>query len=161
MSTGRRIEVAPGRVMKPEDILQQIADAGSWLPVTVARRAFTEHQAIGPALLEAVTNRAATPQERDIPKARLAAFGVFFLAQNRDRKLFEPLVRLFETMDQEVEDEWVFSGRLFFFGHRLLAGVCPHDPTRPLELVLNQNLKPLMDGHVLGSHSSQVAREGI
>lgn len=129
--------------MKPEQILQQIADAGSWLPLTVVRRAFTEHQAVAPALLEAITNRAAARDGRDIRNHRLATFGIFYLAQMRDPQILEPLVQLFESTNPEAEDEWLFSARLFFFGHRLLAGVCPHGPQRPLELALDPNLKPL------------------
>jgi hypothetical protein len=129
--------------MKPEEILNSIAEAGSWLPITAVRWAFTEHEAVGPVVLEAVQKHAAFTDGRDIRNRRLATFGIFFLAQVRDRRLFEPLVRLFESTNPEADDEWLFSARLFFFGHRLLAGVCPHDPRRPLELALNPDLKPL------------------
>ncbi len=129
--------------MTAAEIIDCIGQAGSWLPLVTVRRAFTTRETLAPLLLRAVEQRAASTDGRDIRNVRLATFGMFFLAQIREPRLFEPLVRLFETTDAEAEDEWLFSGRLFFFGHRLLAGVCPHDPQRPLELVLNPNLKPL------------------
>lgn len=128
--------------MSTKEIMDNIGQAGSWLPVVTVRQAFTRRDELAPILLEAVEKRAAAQDARDIANHRLAAFGVFFLAQNRDRRLFEPLVQLFESMNPEAEDEWIFSGRLFFFGHRLLAGVCPHDPQRPIDLALNSELKP-------------------
>src|ERR1043165_3309096 len=100
--------------MKLEEILQRIADAGAWLPLTVVRRTFTEHQAVAPALLEAVTNRASAGDGRDIRNHRLATFGIFYLAQMRDPQVFQPLVQLFESTNPEAEDEWLFSARLFF-----------------------------------------------
>lgn len=129
--------------MKPEEILEAIADAGSWLPVTVVRRAFVNRDALVPMLLAAVENRADHGNGRDIRNHRVAEFGMFFLAQLRYQGLLEPLVRLFETTNPDVEDEWIFSARLFFFGHRLLAGVCPDDPQRLLDVALHSSFKPL------------------
>lgn len=129
--------------MKPEEILQQIADAGSWLPLTVVRSAVTKHQDVTPALLEAITSRAAAGHGRHIRNHRMATFGIFYMAQMRDRRIIEPLVQLFENTNPDAEDEWLFSSRLFFFGHRLLAGACPDGPHQPLELALNPNLKAL------------------
>jgi hypothetical protein len=129
--------------MTAEEIIDCIGQAGSWLPLIAVRRAFTNRDTLASLLLAAVEQRATAPCDRDIRNVRLATFGMFFLAQIRDPRLFEPLVRLFEKPNPDAEDEWLFSGRLFFFGHRLLAGVCPHDPRRLLELALNANLKPL------------------
>lgn len=129
--------------MTTRQIVDDIGEAGSWLPLITVRRAFTDREALAPILLQAVEGRAAAKDGRDIRNHRLATFGIFFLAQIRDRRLFEPLVQLFESANPEAEDEWIFSGRLFFFGHRLLAGCCPHDVQRPLQLVLNPDLKPL------------------
>jgi len=42
---------------EPEEILDAVAEAGSWLPVTVARRAFTNRDVLVPILLEAVESR--------------------------------------------------------------------------------------------------------
>lgn len=129
--------------MKLEEILEQIADAGSWLSLTVVRSAFAEQQAVTRALLEAITSRAAAGHGRDIRNHHLATFGIFCLAQLRDRRIVEALVQLFENTNPDAEDEWMFSSRLFFLGHRLLAEACPDGPHRPLELALNPNLKPL------------------
>lgn len=129
--------------MITEEIIDCIGQAGSRLPLITVRRAFTNRDMLAPRLLQELKKRTAEPHRVDIRNDRLATFGVFFLAQNRDSRLFEPLVQLFESMNPDAKDEWLFSGRLFFFGHRLLAGVCPHDPQRLLELALNPNLKPL------------------
>ena len=87
----------------------------------------------------------APPREAvlDIRQQRLATFGLFFLAQHRDRRTFDPLVQLFESVDSELQDEWLFANRLFFFGHRLLAGVCPLDAQRVMDLALDSKLNPL------------------
>src|SRR5664279_6718 len=138
-----RDDQAIGSIMTPEEILHHITEAGAWLPITVVRQAFGQHEALAPSFLDAVQLRAAANHGQDIRAQRLAAFGVFFLAQRRDRRLFEPLIRLFETADHEHQDEWLFSIRLFFFGHRLLAGVCPLDGQKLGELALDDKLKPL------------------
>ena len=127
--------------MSTKEIMDCIGQAGSWLPLVTVRKAFTQRNSLAPLLLEAVQKRAAVKDGRDIVNHRLATFGVFFLAQCRDGRLFEPLVQLFESTNPASEDEWTFSGRLFFFGHRLLAGVCAHNPQLPIDLVLNPSLK--------------------
>jgi len=118
-----------------------IGQAGSWLPLVTVRQAFTHRDALAPVLLEAITRRGTAKDGRDIVNQRHATFGVFFLAQVRDPRLFDSLVQLLETLNPEVEDEWTLSGRLFFFGHRLLAGVCPNDAQRVIDLALNPALK--------------------
>ncbi len=130
-------------MMRTEEIIDHIGEAGSWLPLLAVRSAFTNRESLSPILLQAVEQRAAAKDGRDIRNHRLATFGVFFLAQIRDRQLFAPLIQLFESTNPEDEDEWLFSARLFFFGHRLLAGCCPHDAQWPLEMALNPELKPL------------------
>jgi hypothetical protein len=126
--------------LKPEQIIEQIKAAGSWLPLTTLRQAFNQCEALTPPLLEAVRLRAEAESPLDIPLQRLAAFGVFFLAQHREPRLLESLVRLFETSNPALEDEWLFSGRLFFFGHRLLAGVCRLDAQIPMQMALDAKL---------------------
>jgi hypothetical protein len=128
--------------MKPGEILQFIAEAGAWLPIVIVRQAFWQNQELVSDFLDAIHARAAARHGQNIRTHRLAAFGMFFLAQHRDRRLFEPLIRLLETSDPEQEDEWLFSNRLFFFGHRLLAGVCPSDTKLLLELSRDAKLRP-------------------
>jgi hypothetical protein len=129
--------------MEPKEILEQIEQAGAWLPLTTVRQAFSHSQSLIPAFLKAVEARAAGSSAEEVPAQRRAAFGLFFLAQHREPRLLAPLVRLFETVDPWQQDEWLFAGRLFFFGHRLIAGVCPLELWRPLELACNATLKPL------------------
>lgn len=129
--------------MEPDIIREHIENAGAWLPLTVVRQAFTQHEALTPILLEAVRQRAAARHLLDIRQQRLAAFGLFFLAQHRDRRTFDPLVQLFESVVPEQQDEWLFANRLFFFGHRLLVGVCPLDAQRVMDLALESKLNPL------------------
>jgi hypothetical protein len=128
--------------MKPEEVLQFIGEAGAWLPIVIVRQAFGRNEELASGFLDAVRARATAKHGRDIRTHRLAAFGMFFLAQHRDRRLFEPLICLLETSDPEQEDEWLFSGRLFFFGHRLLAGICPFDAKRLLELSQDSKVRP-------------------
>jgi len=136
--------------MTDQEIIDAIERAGSWLPLVPVRKAFTCREALTPRLLEAVEHRAASVGTPDIRMTRLATFGIFFLAQNRDPALFKPLVQLLETSDPWVEDEWLFSCRLFFFGHRLLAGISPQDPQRLLDLALNDGLKPITRSLAIG-----------
>lgn len=42
----------------------------------------------------------------------------FFLAQHRDVRFIDPMVRLFESGDLDLKYEWLFLGRLFYFEHR-------------------------------------------
>jgi hypothetical protein len=107
------------------------------------RHAFENHGTLGPTLLEAVKMHAIGAHAGDIRAHRLTAFGVFYPAQLREPHLLEPLIRLFETLDHERQDEGLFPVRTFFFGHRLLAGVCPSNSQRLLELALDTSLKPL------------------
>jgi hypothetical protein len=137
-----RDDQAIGSIMKPEEILHRISEAGAWLPITVAREAFGRHDALAPSLLDAVQQRAAAKHGQDIRAHRLAAFGVFSLAQHRDDRLLDSLICLFETSDPEQQDEWLFSNRLFFFGHRLLAGVCQFDGQKLGELAVDDKLRP-------------------
>ncbi len=129
--------------MDTNQILGAISSAGSWLPLTTLRQAFCHREVLSPILLNAVRQRAATAHLDDIRQHRLATFGIFYLAQHRDPELFEPLIRLMENTDPDAHDEWLSSNRIFFFGHRLLAGVSPLSPQRPMEVVTNPNLRPL------------------
>lgn len=129
--------------MKPKQIIEEIGSAGSWLPLTTVQAVFAHHRALTPVFLEAVRERAATPNPNDIRLQRLATFGLFYLAQHRNQDLFEPLVRLMEMSDEQAQDEWLFSSRLFFFGHRLLAGISPTNPERVIEIVMNPNLRAM------------------
>jgi hypothetical protein len=124
-------------------ILEEIASAGSWLPLTTVRLAFSLQEVLAPIFLEAVRQRAAAAQPTNIRQHRLATFGIFYLAQHRDPYLLEPLVRLMEVSNPDAHDEWLFSNRIFFFGHRLLAGVSPLSARRQMELVMNSALQPL------------------
>ncbi len=128
--------------MEADRICGQIENAGAWLPLTVVRQAFAQKDALTPLLFDAVRDRAAAGASLDIRRQRLAAFGLFFLAQHRDRRMFEPIVRLLETVDPAEQDEWLFANRLFFFGHRLLAGVCPLDAQRVMDLASDSKLSP-------------------
>jgi hypothetical protein len=136
-------EQSPGQPGQARRVLEEIASAGSWLPITTVRAAFCIREALTPIFLDIVRQRAAAAHPTDIRQHRLAAFGVFYLAQHREPELFEPLVRLMETCSADAHDEWLFSDRIFFFGHRLLAGVSPLAPQRPISLVMNPNLRPL------------------
>jgi len=129
--------------MEPRQILDEIEQAGAWLPLTTLRQAFEQGRALSPVLLEAVRQRAGPGFSAAIQQQRLAAFGVFFLAQHRERQLLEPLIRLFETVNPEAQDEWLFAGRICFFGHRLIAGVCPLDGQTPMDLAANPRLLPM------------------
>jgi hypothetical protein len=128
--------------LNPQQIINQIENAGAWLPLTVVRQAFTQHESLTPIFLERVRQRAVTKGLLDIRQQRLAAFGLFFLAQHRDPRTFDPLVQLFESVDSEQQDEWLFASRLFFFSHRLLAGACPSDARRVMELALDSKKNP-------------------
>ncbi len=129
-------------ILNPQQIINQIENAGAWLPLIVVRQAFKQHEALTPIFLEAVRQRAAPKGLLDIRQQRLAAFGLFFLAQHREPRTFDPLVQLFELVDSEQQDEWLFANRLFFFGHRLLGGVCPIDPQRLMDLALDSKKNP-------------------
>jgi hypothetical protein len=128
--------------LNPQQITNQIESAGAWLPLTVVRQAFTQHEALMPMFLEAVRQRAAPKGLLDIRHQRLAAFGLFFLAQHREPRMFDPLIRLFESVDSAQQDEWLFATRLFFFSHRLLAGICPSDPKRVMDLASDSKANP-------------------
>jgi hypothetical protein len=56
---------AIGSIMKPEEILHSIAEAGAWLPITVVRQAFGYHEVLAPSLLEAVRSYAAADRGQD------------------------------------------------------------------------------------------------
>lgn len=127
--------------MEPEQIRNQIANAGAWLPSTTVRQALRHRESVTPMLLEAVERRMAAGNGNDIITQRLATFGVFYLAQYQDQRIFEPLIRLIDTVDPQNEDEWLLSLRLHFFGHRLLAMVCP-DAERLLKMAIDPTLKP-------------------
>jgi hypothetical protein len=129
--------------MKQDEILKQIAGAGSWLPITVVAQAMAQHKALAPIFLEAVRRRAAIGSQVDVPQSRLATFGLFYLAQHRDPRLLKPLIRLFETIDPYAHDEWHFANRLFCYGHRLLAGVCPLDCDRPMSVAMDGSVSTM------------------
>ena len=138
-------------------ILEQIAQAGAWLPITTVRQAFAQADSLIPVLLAAIQNQAGPPTSPDIRERRLAAFGAFFLAQIREHRLFEPLVCLFESQDPDRQDEWLFSERLFFFGHRLLAGICPLHPQALVDLAGNTALRPMTRSLALAAIGVQAA----
>jgi hypothetical protein len=102
--------------MIAEEIIDCIGQAGSWLPLLTVRRAFTKRETLAPFLLRAVEQRAASADGRDIRNVRLVTFGMFFLAQIREPRLFEPLVRLFETTNADAKDEWLFPEDYFSSG---------------------------------------------
>jgi hypothetical protein len=52
------------------------------------------------------------------------------------------LVRLLENINPAQPNEWLSSERIFFFSHRLMAGVCPLDAERPMKLALNPQAHP-------------------
>jgi hypothetical protein len=132
-------------MMEPNDILNQIAKAKKLLPLTTVRQAFAQHRALEPLLLEAVRQRAGHPRGQGLRQQRLSTFGLYFLAQLRVPQVGEPLVSLLEDADfpRQVQEEWRFTERLRFFGHRLVAGACPGDAERPHALVRNPDLRPL------------------
>jgi hypothetical protein len=129
--------------MELKRLLNQIEEAGAWLPLTTVRQAFGQCEAIIPALLTAIQQRAETAHSTDIRQHRLATFGVFYLAQHREPRLFAPLIRLLETTNPDQQDEWLFAGRLFFFGHRLLAGVCPFNAQQLVDLAMDPTLSSM------------------
>lgn len=143
--------------MEPAQIYERIANAEGWLPITTVRQAFTHHAAVVDYFLEAVQQRSVPDNSLDVRQQRLSAFGLFFLGQHRDRRLLDPLVRLFETVDANVSDEWSFGNRLFFFGHRLLAGVCSLDPLRPMELALDTTKAAMTRALAISSIGLQAA----
>jgi hypothetical protein len=132
-----------GALMKPEEILNHIAEAGAWLPTTIVRQAFGQHDALTSALLGAIKLRADAKHGQDIRTHRLAAFGIFLLAQLRDHRLLDPLIGLLETTNPEQEDEWLFLEGCFSLAIVCSQGVCPLNVQRLKELALDPALKPL------------------
>jgi hypothetical protein len=129
--------------MEPKQILKEIESAGAWLPLVTVREAFEQRETLSPFFLDAVQQRAAGKASSDIRLQRVATFGMFFLAQHRDHRLLEPMIQLLESFDPWTQDEWLFSNRLGFFAHRLLAGVCALNAQIPMDLALNPKLKSL------------------
>jgi len=127
--------------MEAKQIINEIELAGASFPLTTMRQAFGQNESLTPVLLDAVQKRAAAKNSSDIRLQRVATFGLFFLAQHRDRRLLQPMVQLLESVDPWEQDEWLFSNRVGFFAHRLLAGVCPLDAQTPMDLALNPKLK--------------------
>ena len=128
--------------MEPTEIPNRIGATGAWLPITLVRQAFEQREALMPIFLEAVQARATAPAPLEVSQNRIATFGLFFLAQHRDRRLFQPLIQLCESLDPYEQDEWLLANRLFCFGHRLLAGICPGAGAQPLRLALDENRRP-------------------
>jgi hypothetical protein len=111
--------------MKTDEILDWIGKADTWLAATVVGQAFGDRDAVAPAMLDAIDQCAEAKQRLAARTLRMSLFGVFFLAQLRDRRLFEPLLRLVESADPKPGVDSLYYGRLYFFGHRLFAGACP------------------------------------
>jgi hypothetical protein len=129
-------------IMEQSEILNGIGLAGSWLPKTLVRQALEQREGLMPIFLEVVQARACATSPLEVRHSRLATFGVFFLAQYRDRRLFDPLLRLFEKLDPYEQDEWLFANRVFYYGHRLLAGICPLDGERSWRVALDATPRP-------------------
>jgi hypothetical protein len=127
--------------MDPHQILEELSHAGAWLRLTTLRQAFEKKESLIPVLLDAVQGRAKQGGTGDVYQQRLATFGVFFLAQHREKRLLGPIIDLLQSADPQQEDEWLFAGRLHFFGHRLIAGARPADAKAPMDLVLNTSIR--------------------
>lgn len=130
-------------LMKADQILDQISEAENWLPITTVRCAFMYAEAVTPVLLDKVQKEIVSAGRSAVRDKRLAAFGMFFLAQHGNARLFDALIHLFETHDPWKQDEWLFSRRLFFFGHRLLAECALPSERSPVDVALDPKLKPL------------------
>jgi hypothetical protein len=129
--------------MDTNEILHVIGESESWLPMTLVRQAFENHEALAPYFLEALAERVEGKDIQDERIHRLCVFGVFFLAQHRDRRLLELLIGLLEAKELNPEVEGHFFSRLHFYGHRLMAGCCPMDAERLQKIVLDRKRRPV------------------
>jgi len=135
--------------METKQILNEIESAGAWLRLVTMRHAFDQRDTLTPVFLDAVQQRAAAKVDSDIQLQRVATFGLFFLAQHRERRVLEPMIRLLDSVESGVQDEWLFTARILYFGPRLIAGACPLDAQTPTNLALDSKLKPTTRGTVL------------
>ncbi len=151
--------------MTVPEILRELEPYTGRFPLEAMRAAVEQREALTPELLKVLETAAADPVEFAKRKDyMLLVFGIYLLAQFRERRAYAPLVRMFRAPDETPFD--LVGDTVTDALHQILGSVYDGDPAPLQGLVEDENVNDYvrssaLDAFIVLARSGQMTREEV